>query len=179
MSGLVSNLLPEDFTPVKEWIDKEHGGDPLKLELLLRKGVYPYDYFTDMSKFEDELPPRSAFYNSLTETECSPEDYRHAVKVWNVFKCRSLKDFCEIYIKSDVLLLAAVMEKYRQMTLKSHGLDPVHYFTLPGLTWDAGLKMTKVELELVTDENMYLFIEVNFFQRSLMLHSLVYSAYKT
>ena len=80
---IVTVTRDDCFVSVRNTPNSNEGpGDPLKLELLLRKGVYPYDYFTDMSKFEDELPPRSAFYNSLTETECSPEDYRHAVKVW-------------------------------------------------------------------------------------------------
>ena len=149
----MSNLLssgPAAFKPIHDFLRQKYGSvEPEKLELLLRKGVYPYSYFTSFETFEEtELPPISAFYNDLTDEPCSEEDYAHVQKVWEVFGLESLEDLVHLYITSDVLLLDSVLQQYRTECLNSYNLDPVHYYTAPGLTWDAGLKYTKVELEL-------------------------------
>ena len=105
------------------------------------------------------LPPRAAFYNKLTDTECSVDAYARAKLVWDTMGCRTMRDYHDIYLKTDVLLLADFFEKFRNMCLESYGLDAAHYFSAPGLAWDSALKMTKVELELFSDESMYTFIE--------------------
>ena len=68
-------------------------------------------------------------------------------------------DYHDLYQKSDILLLADVFENFRETNLKYYKLDPCHYFTSPGLSWDAMLKMTGVELELISDIDMYQFVE--------------------
>ena len=68
-------------------------------------------------------------------------------------------EYHDLYLQSDVLLLTDVFENFRNTCMQYYGLDPCHYFTSPGLSWDAMLKMTKVKLELMTDVNMYQFIE--------------------
>ena len=79
--------------------------------------------------------------------------------VWRTFNCQTLGDYHDIYLKSDVLLLADVFESFRKMTLATYKLDPAHYFTAPGLSWDAMLKLTGVKLQLVDDPDMYLMVE--------------------
>ena len=69
------------------------------------------------------------------------------------------KDYHELYNKADVLLLADVFENFRNICLANYGLDPVHYYTAPGLAWDAALKVTDVSLELLSDVDMLLMIE--------------------
>lgn len=123
--------------------------------LLRRKGVFPYEYLDSAQKLEETcLPPRSEFYSNLTESECSEVDYNHACSVWNNFKCQTLKDYLELYLKTDVLLLTDVFENFREICLSIHQLDPAHYYTTPGLSWDAMLKTTEIRLELLTDIDM-------------------------
>ena len=80
-------------------------------------------------------------------------------QVWTACRCRTLGDYHDIYLKSDVYLLADVFENFRFAALDTYGLDPAHYFTLPGFSWDALLRTTAIELELLTDIDMHLFIE--------------------
>jgi hypothetical protein len=87
------------------------------------------------------------------------EDYCHAQNVWEVFNCQTLRDYSDQYLKTDVLLLSDVFERFRDVTMDSHKLDPCRFYTTLGLTWDVMLKHTKVELELLQDYDMILFFE--------------------
>ena len=75
------------------------------------------------------------------------------------YNFNAFEDFHDHYLKKDVLLLADVFEKFISTCLKYYGLDPCHYFSAPGLSWDAMLKMTKVELEKISDPDKYMFFE--------------------
>ena len=108
---------------------------------------------------ENKLPPKESFYSSLTGENISDEDYTHAKKVWDTFKMEHIKDYHELYNKTDVLLLADVFENFRDICLRNYKLDPAHYFTAPHLSWDACLKMTGMRLELLTDVDMLLMVE--------------------
>ena len=108
---------------------------------------------------ETSLPPKEAFYSSLTKSGISDEDYEHAKKVWEAYECETLGNYHALYLATDTLLLADVFQNFRKTCMKNYGLDPAHYYTSPGLNWDALLKHTKINLELLTDYNMYLFIE--------------------
>ena len=131
-------------------------------DLVFRKGVYCYEYMKGPEQFlESKLPPRGAFYSQLNEHELSADDYKVAEETWNTFECKTLKDYHDFYLKLDVTLLADIFENFRAVARSTYGLDPAHYWSLPGYSWDACLKQTKVELELLTekDAQMYLFIE--------------------
>ena len=154
LDTLVNNLQDEAFNN----LEKYYSGD--KLNLVKRKGVYPYEYMDSMERFEEnKLPPKKAFYSRLTGEGISNEDYKHAKKVWDVFEMKTLKDYHNLYNETDVLLSADVFENFRNVCLKNHELDPAHYFTAPGLAWDACLKMTGVNLELLSDVDMLLMVE--------------------
>ncbi|KAG1651860.1 hypothetical protein GQR58_026696 [Nymphon striatum] len=128
--------------------------------VLLRKGVYPYDYMDSLAKLDEtSLPPKNAFYSKLNDSNISDDDYKHAQSVWNIFKMKSMRDYHDIYLKTDVLHLADVFENFRDVCLQNYILDPAWYYTAPGLAWDAALKITGVELELLSDPDMLLFIE--------------------
>ncbi|KYN09789.1 hypothetical protein ALC57_18082, partial [Trachymyrmex cornetzi] len=104
-----------------------------KLELLTRKGVFPYEYVDYVEKLQDtRLPPRESFYSSLTGDTVSESDYAHAVNVWQRFSIRTLGEYSDLYLKTDVLLLADIFENFRESCVASYGLDPAHYYTLPG-----------------------------------------------
>ncbi|XP_068742088.1 uncharacterized protein [Montipora capricornis] len=157
LEKLVSNLAKEGdakFHVLKRHIEAS------KVPLLLRKGVYPYDYMDDMSKFHKrQLPSKEAFLSQLTEEHISDEDYQHAQIVFTSFQLQTLGKYHDLYLLSDVLLLADVFENFRSVCMNYYGLDPSHYYTSPGLAWSACLKMTDVVLELLTDPGMYLFVE--------------------
>ena len=153
LSNLVSNLQPTDFINTKRKF--KHN-----TQLITRKGVYPYDYVSSLSKFfETQLPAKQEFYSKLNNEEISDEDYKHAQKVFQTFNCKTIKDYHDLYLKSDVLLLADVFENFRKTCLKHYNLDPAHYYTSPGLAWDACLKTTKQELQLLDDYDMLMMFE--------------------
>ena len=131
-----------------------------KLSLLTRKGIYPYDYMNSPEKLkETKLPPKDAFYSRLNGVGISDEDYAHAQNVWETFEMKNLKDYHNLYNQVDVLLLADVFENFGDICIKNYYLDPAHYYTAPGLAWDAALKVTEIELELLSDINMLLMVE--------------------
>ena len=108
---------------------------------------------------ENKLLDKSKFFSSLKDECISEKDYERAKNIWNVFKMNTMGNYHDLYLKTDVLLLADVFEKFIKTCLDYYGLDPCHYFSCPGLSWDAMLKMNGVELELITDIDMHLFIE--------------------
>ena len=155
LDSLVKNLPKDAFNNLSREYPEEE-----KLNLLKRKGVYPYEYMDDLSRLkETKLPPKKAFYSRLTEEGISNEDYNHALNVWKTFGMKTLQDYHDLYNDTDVLLLADVFENFRNICLDNYKLDPAHYFTAPGLAWDACLKTTGVELELLSDVDMLLMVE--------------------
>lgn len=132
-----------------------------QIKLLERKGVFCYDYIDNINKLNDiELPPIEAFYSKLTDSDISVTEYEFAKKIWITFQeIKTLGDYSDLYLKCDVLLLTDVFENFRKNCLKIYKLDPVHYYTAPGLSFDAMLRYTKVEIELLTDIDMLLFVE--------------------
>jgi hypothetical protein len=127
--------------------------------LLQKKVIYPYEYMSDFDKFnEDALPNKESFYSELSESNITDLEYEHAIEVFNKY-CKNLGDYHDLYLKTDVLLLVEVFESFRQVCLRYYNLDPAHYYTTPGLAWDALLKKTSQRLELLTDPDMYLMIE--------------------
>ena len=154
LDKLVSNLPAEALKYTSKRFQKE------KLNLMARKGVYPYDYMDSFEKFnKTELPTKEEFYSILNNEHISDEDYSHAENVWNTFKLKTMGEYHNLYLESDILLLADVFENFRKICLQYYKLDPCHYFTSPGLSWDAMLKMTNIQLELMTDIDMFQFIE--------------------
>ena len=121
-----------------------------KLDLMARKGVYPYDYMDSFEKFNSQLPTKEEFFSILNNKHISNEDYKHAQNVWNTFNLKNMGDYHDLYLQSDILLLVDVFENFRKTCLEYYKLDPCHYFTSPGLSWDAMLKMTDIKLELMT-----------------------------
>ena len=154
LDSLVNNLPETAFNNLK----RHYTGD--KFNLVKRKGVYPYEYMDSLERFnETKLPPKESFYSRLTGEDISDEDYRHGQKVWEEFNMEHLQDYHNLYNETDVLLLADVFESFRNICMENYKLDPAHYFTAPSLFWDACLKMTGVQLELLTDEDMLLMAE--------------------
>ena len=150
--SLVKKLVDEDF----KCLSKEFEGEYLKV--VKEKGVYPYECMKSFKKLgETELPSKDMFFSSIRGEDTGEKDYERARSVWNTFCIKNLGEYHDLYLKTDVLLLCDVFEKFVSTCLEYYGLDPCHYFNAPGLAWDTMLKMTGVELELIDDIGMYLF----------------------
>ena len=128
LDSLIRNLSDNDFN----YLSKEFSDNLLKLII---NGVYPYEYMNNFKKFfEDKLLDRRKFFSSLKDEYISEKDYLTSIDVWNVFKMNTMGDYHDLYLKTDVLLLADVFEKFISTCLDYYGLDPVHYFSSPGLS---------------------------------------------
>lgn len=155
LDKLAKNLTPQQFSHVSS-----HFPNPSHFKLVTRKGVFPYQYIDNLEKLhETSLPPKKSFFNSLTNCDITDEEFHHAHTVWDVFECKTLADYSDLYLKTDVLLLADIFENFRKVCYTTYGLDPANYFTSPGLSWDAMLKCTKIKLDLLTDIDMHHFIK--------------------
>ena len=131
-----------------------------KFALLLREGVYPYEYMDSQEKFNEEsLPDKESFYSELNKKGITDEDYVHAQKVWKVFKIKNLGEYHNLYVQSDTSLFADVFENFRDKCKEIYELDPAHFLSAPGLSWQACFKKTGVKLELLTDNDMLMMVE--------------------
>lgn len=155
----LASLLPADKKRIlySEGL-KEYSHE--QLTMLQRKGVFPYDYVDSFERLnETALPSQAEFYSELNDDEIDDEEYEFACKIWEKFQIKTLGEYSELYLKTDVLLLADVFENFRDSCHNIYKLDPAHYFTSPGLSFDAMLKYTGVVIELIADIEMMLFVE--------------------
>ena len=128
--------------------------------LLLRKGVYAYEYMDSMDKFNGKvLPTIGKFYSSLNNSNISKDDYNHAKKVWDLFKINNLGKYHDLYVQADTAQLSDVFENFRYLRLKDYDLDPRYFVSTPSLAFETRLKMTKVKTELLRDIDMVLMTE--------------------
>ena len=149
-------MLIEKFPNVYQFCNE----DINKFVLLLRKGVYPYEYMDSWEKFnETSLPDKKVFYSELYLENITDKDYTHAQKMFEELKQKNLGDYHHLYVQSDTLLLADVLEKFRNKCIEIYELDPPHFFSAPELALQACLKKTEIRLELLTDIGMLLMIE--------------------
>ena len=165
LDKLVKNLSDEDFKYLVEEFSSEN------LELLKQKGAYPYEYMNSFERFnEEKLPARKYFYSStkdgkigddgkISDSHTSVKDYLTCKKIWDKFEMKDLGDYHDSYFKKDLLQLVDVFEKFIVTCFKYYGLDPCHYFSSPGVSWDLLLKMIGVKLEKISDIDKYSFIE--------------------
>ena len=148
--------LIKRFASTYEFCNK----DLNKFILLLRKGVYPYEYMDSWERFnKTSLPSKENFYSNLNMENIDDIDYRHGNSVFKRFELENLRQYHDLYVQSDILLLADPFENFRDMCIKEYELDPAHFLSLPGLAWQACLKKTNKELELLTDYDMLLMVE--------------------
>ena len=151
-----NNELIERFANTYKFCDN----DLDKFIMLLRKGVYPYEYIDEWDKFNEKvLPGKESFYSNLTLENISEIDYAHANNIFKKFNINNMGEYHDLYVRSDTLLLADIFENFRQSCLENYELDPAHFVSLPGLAWQACLKKTNVKLELLTGYDMLLMVE--------------------
>ena len=154
LDALAKNLSDDDF----KYLSEEFSGEFLKL--VKPKGVYSYEYMDSFEKFsEDKLPDRCNFFSSLKDECICEKDCLKAINFWNVLKMNTMGDYHDLYLKAKVLLFTDVFVKFINTCLNYYGLDPCDYFSSPGLSRDAMLKITEIKLELINDIDMHLFTE--------------------
>ena len=164
LDAIVKSLLNKDtdISSIKNnfpSLFQYFGDETLKL---LRKGVYPYDYMDEdwENKLkEKELPDIEYFHSSLSNTKCSNDDYNYAKEIYKLSGCKKINNYNNLYVKTDVLLLADVYASYRKNSHNSFGLDPLYCMSAPGFSNRAMLKVTNTEIKLITDSNIHLIIE--------------------
>ena len=133
-----------------------------KIDLLKRKGFYPYSYINSFKKFnEPRLPARRLWTNSLAGGEVSVDqsEFNHAIMVFTKFGCSSIADHHGLYLSADVLLLASVFEDFRSVCYEKYGGDCAHYYTASNLAGDVFLKICRADLRLLTERDHLHFVE--------------------
>ena len=154
LDSLVNDLVSGDF----KYLSEEFSGK--YLEVVKEKGIYPYEYLNSFKRFDEtELPSKDKFFSSVKNEGITEKGYEKAKNIWNTFGMKTLGEYYDLYLKTDVLLLCDVFEKFINTCLNYYGLDPCHYFSSPRLSFDAMLKMTKIELDHISDIDMDFFIE--------------------
>ena len=108
---------------------------------------------------ETNLPPKVCFNCKSNSKQITVEDYKHANKVWNMFKLKNLGEYHDLYVQTDTALLADIFENFRNLCLKEYELDPAYFYTTPGLALEASLKITNARIETLTDIDMLLTYE--------------------
>lgn len=157
LEDLVSFMEQDKFNNMrKEFINFNEN----QFKLLCKKGVFPYDYVDSLKKLEKtSLPTKENFFSKLYNRGISDNDYNHAQIIWKIFNIKNLGEYSDLYLKTDVILLSDVFENFRNMCHSIYGLDPAHYYTLPGFSWDCMMKYTKCSLETIQDVDILLFFE--------------------
>ena len=151
----MNNLVKDGrrLTGFKDYSEEQY-------ELLIKKGVYPYEYMTSWDKFEEtKLPPKEAFYSNYNISDISDKDYSQAQRVWKRFDMKNLGEYHDLYLKTDTILLTNVSEAFRSSCLEHYSLSAAHFYISPGLAWQACLKKTGIELELLADSDILLMFE--------------------
>lgn len=153
LDDLTDNLRKEGEAPfkitqhvMKEYLTKRNINYDAQIRtLLMKKGQFPYEYFDHPRRFlETSLPTIESFHNTLRNEQCSPSKYCHAQEVWTQLKCETFRDYHDIYLLLDVILLADIFENFRLICMQENGLEPLKYISLPGYTFDASLRYVKV-----------------------------------
>ena len=149
LSNLVNDLPNNAFKYTSQVFKDE------KFKLMKQKGVYPHDFMDNFERSNDEqLPKKEDFYSILSNEQKTDDQYNHAKRIWKKLPSKNMGEYHDLYLKSDILLLTDVFENFRKTCLKFYKLDACHYFT-----WDTMLKMTKIKLDLISDVDMYQFVE--------------------
>jgi hypothetical protein len=150
-----------NFKCTKKFFQEHPNITDNQVDYIVQKGVFPYEFLGSFEKLNEcKLPSIESFCSSIRDSKINEDDYQRALKVWDILKCRNLKEYLEAYLSIDVFLLTDIFEAFRKTSIKYYKLDSAHHYSSPGLSWDAMLKFTKVKLELLTDPDiLYFFME--------------------
>ena len=156
----LENLAKDVLRDETDWnyVYEATGGDKRLDKFIKKKLPFPYTFFDDKKKLKlKKLPSIEDFYDTLKDEPCDPEKYEIVKALWDILG--SFEKLHDLYLSLDTLLLCDIGEKFRNESIKNFSLDPTHYHSLPGYSWDAMLFYTGAELELLSDEDKYTFFE--------------------
>ena len=167
IKGSLSSLASEHIKNSGDLTFTKESLSSLSLEaqsLLLSSGkqFLPYEYLSSLETLEEtSLPNKPSFYSSLTDSHITNADYSHALQVWNVCNCETILDYVKIYLDMDVGLLADIYLQWRETLLELFGLDSLYFLTLASYTFEAFFWKSKVQLDCISDENLFQLITRN------------------
>ncbi|WP_375657691.1 DNA polymerase, partial [Bartonella sp. CL32QHWL-1] len=151
LDNITKSMLDDDFK-----ITRQLFPNTTDFKLLRKKGSVPYSFYTSHESYNVTYLEKSMFFYELKNEMAPDSAYDEAKVIWDHFKIRNHGEFIDLYLKTDVILLADLFEKFRDVNLNYFQIDPCHCYSAPGLTWQAGLKYTGINLELLTDTNILL-----------------------
>lgn len=159
LAELIDIAMRDDKFPIEPafpLILEQVNGCMEKYKMLCRKMCFPYTHLSSTDVMQEKhLPPKAAFYNDLKKENVREEDYNHACEIWNTFRCENFQSFLEVYLSCDVLALADLFERYRNMGMRQFSLDPVFFFSASHYSWNCMLKFTGAQIELIQDTEMW------------------------
>lgn len=157
----LANLLTKDQLKISNAEYAKENLNQHQIDLLSSKGCFPYEYLNCWERLNDRaLPSREKFYSSLKQAHVSIDEFNRAEDIWVSFNIQTLFEYSNRYLKTDVLLLVDILNNYRIDCFDVYGLDPYHFFTGCGFAFSAMLFYTNVCLELISDIDIMLFIEM-------------------
>ena len=156
LDGLVKNLNQDDFRILK----KEF---PDKWQYLSKNLAYPYEYFNSIGDYQkpvDNLKKEDCF--SKLKNKCTDyEEIQRTKEIIKIFNIKNGEDLAHLYLKRDVILLADVFEKFIKISIEEYGINPLYCVSLPGYTWQCGMKYTDIKLQTFQNKDMILLLENN------------------
>ena len=134
-----------------------------KWKSLTKKLAYPYEYFNSIDDYQKPVNnlEKKDFFSKLKNKCPDDEEIQRTMDIIKRFNIKNGKELTEIYLKSDVLLLECVFEKFMKVSVNEFGINPLYCVSLPGYTWQCGLKYTGINLQTLQDKDMILLLENN------------------
>jgi len=160
LDSVGNSLQDEDFKIFKKYFMEKFVSNYSAEEwkLCRSKGIFPYDFIDSFDKFnQTHLPPKDDFYSVLYNSNIKDDEHTRAQKMWNLLKCKDLGEYNDKYLLMDVYILADCFESF----ISKFKLNPCNYVSAPSLSWDVLLSKSKIELDLLTDLEMFLMIKNN------------------
>ena len=156
LDSLVTNLNEDDFKILK----KEF---PDKWQDFKKKLAYPYEYFNSIDDYKKPVHnlKKEDFFSKLKNKYPDDEEIQRTKEIIEIFNIKNGKELTELYLKSDVILLADVFEKFIKVSVNVFDINPLYCVSLPGYTWQCGLKYTGINLQTLQDKDMFLLLENN------------------
>ena len=156
LDSLVKNLDEDDFKILK----KEF---PDKWQYLNKKLAYPYEYFNSIDDYKKPVHnlENKDFFSKLKNKCPDYKEIDRTREIIEIFNIKNGKELTELYLKSDVILLADVFEKFIKISVEEFSNNPLYCVSLPGYTWQCGLKYTGINLQTLQDKDMILLLENN------------------
>ena len=137
--------------PCTHYLLREYS-DQAKHYAMTGKQFFPYEYIDSIQKlYQNSLPPIEEFFSKLTQSTITPDEYAQALKLFKAAGCKNLNDYMRIYLLTDVGYLADCISAFRKTLRDLHGLDMVHYVSLPSFSYDSFLYSTGIQLDLIHD----------------------------